>query len=320
MLGMGSVGGLKASSVICQAGPTVPTLVTTTCGQTFVANELMNWGAPVANGGLGEALSPPGNPTLNQPVYVTAASPGGFIAADQIGITSNMLIERTDNTVYAWDSAADGGQGAWLAPSFFAAPPNESFNTFGGHFNAPSFEQSTLPFGPNNYPYEYGDPLLGTLAPSGPSVGNASMTMTFSQALYGLSFEVSNRSGVNSDFIATLNAYDSSGVLIGVYELNTNGTGIGGMCPGLTDPAADPTSIDPVPCNNAPVIQFYDPEGRIKSVVLTVNDTSGLFIDAMSMDVAAPDPGTAPLIGIGLIVLALAAKRASHWRQAKNGS
>lgn len=309
LLGAGNVAGLKASSVICQTGSNVSSVVATPCGQTFVANELMNWGAPTGAGGLGEAyISRTG---LSQPVSVMAQSLGGPNPAELIGVTSNMILERADNTAYAWDSATS----SWETPTFIEIGSNPflPINTFAGHFNAPSYESSTAPYGPNNYPYWFGDPLLGAVARSSGGSSAADMTMTFSQALYGVSFEVGSSS--RSDFVATLYAYGASGNLLGVYVVNTNGTGVGGVCSGLST-----LSPDPVPCNNAPVIQFDDPEGRIKSVVLTVNDTGGLFIDSMLLDVfggsdptSTPEPATAPLIGIGLIVLALAAKRTSHW-------
>lgn len=269
----------------------------------------MNWGAPVANGGLGEAVNPPSS--LGQPVDTTAAGGGSWAVDEQIATTSNMMVERADNTAFAWDAAIS----QWVFPTFLvygSGSPN-SITTFAGHFNAPSYESSTSPYGaPSNY-YggvgQFGDPLLGAVANPQAPQADAQMTFDFSQALYGVAFQVSNASGTNTDFIATLDAYDGSGNLIGVYQVNTNGTGDGGACPGLINPLLPPTYSDPSPCNNAPVIQFYDPEGRVKSVVLTVNDTQGLYVDGMYLDVSTPDPGPAPLIGGGLVILALLAKR-----------
>jgi hypothetical protein len=299
-------------------GTSGTTLVTTACGQTFVSNEILNWGAPTASGGLGEATSAPLSP--GQVVDVTAQPTTGAFAGDQIGVTSTMSIERADNTSYAWDQLAYGGEGAWEFPTYIENEmgSNVSINTFAGNFNAPNLQTTSPAYGPQNLQYQFGDQLLGAVATPGSNVGNAQMTFTFAQTLYGLAFQVS--SATNPDFIATLDAYDSSGNLIGVYQLNTNQTGVGGVCAGLNDPLPSPNTINPVVCNDAAVIQFYDPEGNIKSVVLTVNDTTGLFIDQLSMDADAPDPGTAPLIGGGLLVLALAAKRLSKARMREDAA
>lgn len=298
VLASGCVGGLRASGVQCLTLTMGSPFPNTTCGQTFVSNELMNWGAPSAAGGLGEANGATAN--LGQTVDTTASG-----VSDQITITSNMMLERADNTAYAWNPAS----GAWNFPTV---------TTFAGHFNGPSSETSTAPYGPGNYPYQYGDPLLGaTTGSSGTTPGNAQMDFNFSQALYGLAFQVTGASGVNSDFSATLYAFDASGNALGFSQITA--TGLGGVCPGLSNPGNG--AGDPVPCNDAPTIQFYDPQGRIASVALTVNDTSGLFISPMALDVTggftnqsfldtdAPEPRSAPLIVVGLIAMALLAKR-----------
>ncbi|MGO9262155.1 MAG: hypothetical protein ACLQU1_38515 [Bryobacteraceae bacterium] len=251
----------------------------------------------MSSGGLGEAINPTAS-NLGQSVNVTSAD------GVQIGVTTNLTLERADNTDYAWDGSA------WVSPTTANGFPG--INTFGGQFNAPSYDTGTAPYGPNNYPYQFGDPLLGAV---GTGSSNAEMTFSFNQLLDGVAFQVS--SATNADFIATLDAYDSSGDLLGVYQLDTNGTGVGGTCATLTN-------IPPVPCNDAPVIQFYDPDGRIASVVLAVNDNTGLFVDGLSLmndpPNGAPEPEPAPLIGGGLIVLALIAKRVSRARQGKKNS
>lgn len=304
----GCVGMLRANTVLCTVSAGSGPLGNTPCGQTFVSTDVLNWGAPVSSGGLGEAINPAAS-DLGSSVNVTSA--GGV----QIGVTTNLTLERADDTEYAWDGSA------WVSPTAANGFPN--INTFTGQFNAPSFDTTTAPYGPNNYPYQFGDNLLGAVAgqvagpgpgpligpggPFGPS--QAELTFSFNQLLYGVAFELS--SATNQNFIATLNAYDSSGDLLGQYQVDTNGTGAGGNCASLGN-------IPPVPCNDAPVIQFYDADGHIASVVLVVNDSSGLFVDGLSLNVSAPEPETAPLIGGGLIVLALLAKRVSRARQGKN--
>ncbi len=304
----GCVGGLEASSAICSSGPTTSTLVNTPCAQIFTANDFLNWGAPVSDGGLGEAIDP--GATNLDTVDVTSNLGVG------IDVTSDQTLERADNTALAWDASTS----KWVMPTM-ANGFSSTINTFAGQFGAPSCEQSgpvcqinNPPYGPDNYPYQFGDPLLGAV---GSKDGDADMTFNFTQGLYGVAFEVSSKTAAN--FIATLDAYDSSGNLLGVYQVNS--TGGGGVCNSLTGFLTG----GPTPCNDAPLIQFYDPEGRIASVVLTVNDDTGAYVDGLSMDDApllsdtgAPEPHTAPLIGIGLICLILAGRRVSRSRNQEN--
>jgi hypothetical protein len=279
VLSIGSVQGLRANTALCIN--TTLGFTITPCGQTFVANDFLNYGAPVSSGGLGEATNP-GASNLGTTVAVSA---NGV----QVAITSDLSLERADNTVYAWNPSSS----SWVIPTLI--------NTFGGQFNAPSEPTYTgssgSAYGPNNYPYQYGDPLLGVTSPN---MMPPEMTFSFSQQLYGVALKIS--SVTNPNFVAILDAYNSLGHLIGSYDLDTNGTGVGGLCSSLN------SSTAPVPCNDAPVIQFYDPQGHIASIVLTVNDMSGFFVDGLSLDSGAPEPETAPLIGGGLIVLALIAK------------
>ena len=291
-LAIGLAGGLKANSVLCSTGPTAASLVSTSCSQSFVATDFLNWGAPIPDGGLGEAFNPEAQ-EMDQSVVV-ATTQGVVVDA-----TTNMGLERADNTAYAWDAAT----GSWVNPG-----TTYDINTFAGHFGAPSTPTSTP---------AYGDALLGATGGSYSGSDDAQLTLNFSQTIYGIAFDVSSAS--NANFIATLDAYDTMGDLLGVYQVNTNSTNVGGTCSTLT------STPNPIPCNNAPLIQFYDPEGRVASIVLTVNDTNGLYIDELGLttlasvwnsDPAAPDPQTATLIGGGLVFLALASKRVRA-RQAK---
>ena len=324
VLTTGGAGLVHASSVVCLMGPTGNTLVTTSCGQTFNSNEFMNWGAPTGSGGLGEAINPPSS--LGQPVDTTASGGSGWVINDPIAVSSNMLIERADNTEFAWDQSL----GSWVSPTYlvYGVGGSTSINTFAGHFNAPNLETNSSPYSSTSGYYgtspQFGDPLLSAMAnpqqtqqpcTTNSQAGCAQMSFNFGQSLFGVAFEVSNRSGQDSNFTATLDAYDSSGNLIGVYQVND--TAGGGTCPGLNNPNTPPNFSDPAPCNDAPIIQFYDPEGRIKSVVLTVNDNQGLFVDGLYLDVTTPDPGPATLIGGGLVVLALVARRLNRPRNSK---
>jgi hypothetical protein len=309
VLGSACVGALKADSVVCSVSSGMGPLVTqSSCNQSFVSNDFMNWGAPVSSGGLGEALSPPSD--LGPALVTTQLGVG-------ISVTSNEMLERADNTDLAWDA----GLNEWVAPTVgngFA----ENINTFMGNFDAPSMPtyagNNGPAYGPNNYPYQFGDPLLGAVpgqyANPGPFVGlplltQPIMTFSFNQPLYGVAFRVSSET--NPDFTAVLDAYDSSGDLLGVYQVND--TGDGGICSSLSNASG------PVPCNGAPIMQFYDPEGRIASVVLTLEGDTGEYVDGLSLldgpqQTGAPEPASAALIGGGLIILALASRRFSAAR------
>jgi hypothetical protein len=295
--------------VICSVSTGGGPLGNTACGQTFIANDFLNWGAPTSSGGLGEAIEPDAF-NLGQSVQVSSSS------GIEIDVSTGATLDRADNTEYAWDASID----KWVTQPFVTF--GQTINTFAGQFNAPSYQSSNAPYGPNGYPYPYGDPLLGAVGSTG---GTTQMDFSFSQSLSGIAFDVS--SATNSDFVATLAAYTSSGALLGIYEVNTNGAGGGGTCLGLDNPA---TGTNPQPCNDAPVIQFYDPEGRIASVVLTVND-NGLYVDQLSLDTivsptnpiidptgGAPEPGPECLTGGGLIALALVTRRLSRVRQKKH--
>jgi hypothetical protein len=285
VLSIVNVQGLKANSAVCMM--TAPSVVTVTCGQTFSANDFLNWGAPVSAGGLGEATIP--GAVLGQSIQVTTT--GGL----GINVLSKQTLERADNTTYAWDAATS----SWVFPAVLG----DSIQTFSGQFNAPSeptYTGSSGPaYGPNNYPYQFGDPLLGAVPPG--NIMPSEMQFDFSKSIFGIAFKISSAQATN--FVATLSAYNSAMQLIGTYQLNTNGAGGGGTCSSLSN------SSGPVPCNDAPVIQFYDPQGHIASVILTVNDMNGFFVDGLSINTTgAPEPATIPLIGGGLIALALAAK------------
>lgn len=312
MLLTGCVAGLRADSVICSlAAGSGPLVTQSGCNQSFVANDFMNWGAPVGQGGLGEAISPPSNQI---PVNVTSEFGVG------ISVSSNMEMQRADNTEYAWDASTS----QWVLPTV-ANGFAESINTFMGNFGAPSMPTYTgttnqPAYGPDNYPYQFGDPLLaalpGQIASPGPfggsgPVSSPDLVFTFNAPLFGIAFRVS--SAANQNFSAVLDAYDSSNNLLGRYEVDDIGDG--GICTTLSNTSG------PVPCNSAPLIQFYDPEGRIANVVLTMNgDPNGMYVDGISLlssDVGAPEPKSTILIGAGLILFALVSRRYSRSRKAK---
>jgi hypothetical protein len=132
------------------------------------------------------------------------------------------------------------------------------------------------------------------------------MLLTFGpdSGVQGVSFRVS--SAFSADFTALLQAYDSSNNLLGSYQVDA--TGVGGGCAGLANPD---NSGPPLPCNDAPTIQFLDPSGQIASLKLTVNDPHGALIDQLALldPEPVPEPGTLSMIALSLIFGVLVRRR-----------
>lgn len=214
----------------------------------------------------------------------------GSIDGDNFAVSSNADFEGLDNTALAWNGSA------WV-PAFMVTTDA----TFAGHFNS-----ETTPPGP---PPEgvLGDSLLGAIAAPGSTNPDTTVTLTFQQTLSFVEFQVTSVQGTDSNFTAELIAYDSHGNVLGTYQVAD--TGGGGQCAGLANIAG------PQPCNDAPYVQFYDPEDNIASVELIMNDTAGALLD--TLDVAGapvPEPSSAGLFAIGILLLLFAAKR-GHLRR-----
>ena len=251
----------------------------------FAPSATLDWGAPVNGsitgsnqGGLGPATrASSGGPWPE----TTGTTLDAAVDGDPFTITSNDQLTRDDNTQMAWNRSR------WI-PASFVNPTN---TYFAGNFGAPDT--------PTSQP-QFGDNLLGAVAPSGGDNGAPEITLTFAQTLSYVAFEVS--SAQNSDFVAQLLAFNSLGQQIGTYQVDTNGTGVGGRCAGLS-------SNPPQPCNDAPLIQFYDPTDSIASVELIMtNDNSGLFIDEL-MVAPIPEPVSLVSTTFGLLLLIWMARR-----------
>lgn len=270
-----------AAVALCSMTPSGGGSVSEICGSyLFSPNDYLNWGHPAGNGysGFGQASSS------------ASSGPWKATSAFGIGVTLNATtneLERFDNTQYAWSVPLN----AWVGPNAAEAfqsdhPPLLPINTFGGHFNAPSL--------PTPVP-DYGASLIGLVQhPTAPNP-NSTVTLSFTEPVTGVGFRVS--SGGTGDFIASLQAFDALNVLIGTYEVDA--TGLGGRCAGLQLPFP---SENPVPCNDAPLIQFADPLGRIGSVTLTVNDQTAYF-DDLQLQSDVPEPATSLMFGVGVLSL-----------------
>jgi len=195
-----------------------------------------------------------------------------------ITLSSVGLLQRAQNTVFAWDGSE------WTLPDFVA---NDNVNTFEGHFGAPSSPTSTPALG---------DALVGVVGPS-------SLTINFSAPVLSAGFDISSKTLAN--FTATLQAFDSNNNLLGTYTIVANG--LGGLCAGLGNLTPNPT-----PCNNAPFIGFLGQNAaQISSLVVSTNDTNGLFLDSLYVQdsQAVPEPSVIFLMGSGLCVIGLFRRR-----------
>jgi hypothetical protein len=207
------------------------------------------------------------------------------INGDSFAVTSNSDFEGLDNTALAWNGSS------WV-PAFLVT----TAATFAGHFDSETTVNGPPPEG------LLGDNLLGAIAAPGTTNANTTVTLTFAQTLSFVEFQVSNIEGTNSNFTAELIAYDSNGNILGTYQIAD--TGGGGQCPGLAIGAG------PQPCNDAPFVQFYNPEDNIASVELIMNDTTGALLD--TLEVAGgpvPEPSSSALLAIGILLVAWAARR-----------
>ena len=234
------------------------------------SNDPVNWMAS-----FGEATQAPSAGPLNTSNNVV-----------NLSLTSPGLLQRADNTIYAWSGSA------WTFPDFVAG---QSISTFAGHFNAPNAPGAG-----------FGDPLLGVL-------GSNPLTISFSSPVTSAGFFISSRS--LADFGATLQAYDSQNNLLGTYSIVASG--LGGACSGLAN-----LNPNPQPCNDAPLLAFLGQDAfnaqisRLVAFTTTSGggvDTNGFLLDTLYIqDAAVPEPSVILTFGGGLCFLGL-------WRRKRPG-
>lgn len=256
----------QASTLSCsQYGPDGSTVISKTCvtqSQIFTSDPI-NWMTALGPANQNPSAGPWN--TSNNGVNITLSSVG--------------LLERAQNTVFAWDGSA------WTLPDFVAG---QNVNTFEGHFGAPG--------APTDTPI-LGDALVGVVGPS-------ALTINFSAPILSAGFLISSKTLAN--FTATLQAYDSSNNLLGTYSIVANG--LGGLCAGLGT-----LNPNPQPCNNAPFLGFIgqNPLPQISNLVVSTNDTNGMFLDTFFVQdsQAVPEPSVIFLMGGGLCVIGLFRRR-----------
>lgn len=291
VLAVALVGSATASTLVCSG--TSAQVIACYNNDLALFNDSLDWGASIANGGLGSALlssSNPYDPAANGPWTAHSTNDVQVSVSLGPGYTGTGDLLRADNLAMIYDPAL----GYFWFPSLVAGYTDEQ--SFRGHFASPdssSYAGQTP-----------GDHLIGTFNPS----GNAPMLLSFNEDLSGLGFRISART--LSTFDVTLEVFDvsnptASTTPIGTYSF-TGLTG-GGDCAGLS-------SIAPVPCNDAPFVGITG-FGGIRSIVVTTNDKQGLFIDALSLhdsSASVPEPGGMILVGFGLVAVGLLTRERFH--------
>ena len=296
-----TAGNLCASATLTltcnQTGLSVPNGITDSNGcfkTSFITTNIsdsLNWGAPYAasgQSGLGAAILGNNFPvSTSSPVANRTATVDNNQVAIQLapGYTGGAVgLTRVDNAAEVWSGAS------WILAGF------ENIAGFQGHFNSNSTPSVTPP---------PGDALLKDTT-------GAPLELSFlTHPVSGVWFEIASLAGTNSLFGAKVQAFDGS-TLLGTYSLTESGAyGSGGKCTALL--VAPPGG--PTPCNDAPYVGFYDPEGRITSIYISVFNPGslstpvGFAIDSLEIDPAAPiftpEPAMALMIGGGLAAMAL---------------
>jgi hypothetical protein len=255
------------------------------CFQTSFINatalDSLNWGAPYAasgQSGLGAATG--------SSVTVPFSNRIATVDNDTVTIAGPAAVSRVDNFDVVWNGVN------WVNP----LAEGEAAG-FAGHFNANTAQDTTAT----------GDHLLK-------DTSGTPLELTFLQPATGVWFEIASLAGASSLFVAEVQAFDKNGNPIGSYTLTESGSyGSGGTC--LTTGAANTlyngALTAPTPCNDAPYVGFYDPQGRISSIYISVFDPSnlnspiGFAIDSLQLDDSVPEPALPLMVGGGLAALAL---------------
>ena len=265
------------------------------CFQTSFINanvsDSLNWGAPYADSGLsGLGAATLGN---NFPVSTTTPVANLTATADNNQVAIQLApgyaggavgLTRVDDTAEVWSGLS------WVLPAA------KNIASFQGHFDSNSVPSTEVPAG---------DALLK-------DTSGAPLELSFlDQSVSGVWLQIASLTGTNSLFVAQVQAFNGS-ILLGTYTLTESGAyGSGGKCTTLL---VSPQGA-PVPCNDAPYVGFYDPQGRITSIYISVFNPGslgtpiGFAINSLQIDPLVPPPVPEPamplMIGGGLAAMAL---------------
>src|SRR5205823_7383394 len=112
--------------------------------------------------------------------------------------------------------------------------------------------------------------------------GNGSLQLSFSGHLSQIGFRIaSNESASNTNFVATLVAYNGSTV-VHTYTINVGGGG--GICDSLRVPSNNPNATPPVPCNDAAFIAMDAGPQRFTSIQIFTSGTNGFYTHAFQFN------------------------------------
>jgi len=257
---------------------------------TFFQNPLtVDWGTAFGSADINPGVNPHDINNLGPwTTSIAGVTVGVNVGGDfSSGTGASPKLSRLDNEVYTWDPT----QNSWVIPQF--TDPN--LQTYGGHFGAP---------GPAEQAGD-GDHLLDMYN------GSGSFVINFSQGVTNAGLLVSVLgSQTNTNFDATVRAYDQNHNLLATYVINTQG--VGGECAGLYNFA-----VNPQPCNDAPFIGVRSPLNtqQIYSIVITATTAGAmdsLLLDSLEFQefpTGAPEPAVLFLSGTGLVIFGLLRRR-----------
>jgi hypothetical protein len=286
-------------------------------GTSFITtNDFLDWGAP-ATAGLGVSgtqYGPPNTWTGSNWTATTTVNPIGV----GVGVAGQQFT-RADNVGFIQYGLYAGD----LGNSIVTGAVTGDFNTQ----NAPPGPVD--PSGQYNsvaLPY-YGDHLLGLQNNS-----NGTILITFSQPIYAVGFRISGRSDTQTTLGTSVT--DSSQSLVQQLTVQAfNGATLEGSytlqdSAGYGDCASIQVHSGYAPCNNAPYIGINGNSPLfggtsasgpwITSILISSTDTGGFNIDQLqiqdvpfnqSQTEPAPEPGTTVLMGTGLLLGVLLAKK-----------
>jgi hypothetical protein len=285
----GLMPGYSVPAGAISSSPSTPGCFTASFVNTSAWDSL-SWGAPQNIVGYGQ--SGLGNPTPGNSFPITGSGTEvRSVSGDPIEVQeapdytgASTTISRETNLALEYSTS----KSQWETPGFYGTP---SVSAYAGHFNS-----ATTPTGTSDQVVE--------LANGGP------LELVFlNEPAFGAFFQISSVGGNNALFEVEIQAFASNNSAIGTYYMTESGTGTGGTCTGLS-------SKPPVPCNNAPTVGFYDPEGRIRSIYISVftpgnpNNLLGFEIESLELD-PIPEPAAVWMIGAGLAAIAFYGRKRS---------
>jgi hypothetical protein len=311
-------GVLCASGILGCIGSTLPGDVCYGSAQSFFTNALittpvtLDWQTAFGRANASNSLSPnPDNPhnldgngfettpwtTMIDGVKVGVTVGSDFTAANP---ALGRFLARVNNEEFVWDPNLN----RWVVPESSHDPGIFTSFTYAGHFDAPGAPAGIPQTGDGAH-------LLEMFNGNNGPFGTGSYVINFDKGISAAGLLVSVRgSGTNTDFEATMTAFDKNGEFLATYVVNT--AGLGGQCDslfGVVGVAGSP----PTPCNDAPFIGVRAPGNidspQIFSIVISattgVGNLDSVLLDSLQFEVAAPEPAVVFLCGAGLVLISV---------------